>query len=356
MTQRRDYGAHPTAACISKSTERALREEGRLQQPSRAAPGNELDAIDWEEEEDWADEITDTGHAWEPLGLDRQLGRHDHCPSATRPVQQQQFPRPIHRQHQQRQLPTAQPAERQSLSWPGNAPSLQQTSGQTSIAQQQEEVSNPLGAQPYRQQLPSTSSCQAHQMPGVLQLDRLTGQADPAQSAQGVAETAAGALHMQDHQLLGSAGCLQEAGPTLMHGSVPTDSAAAGTAGDFNTAQQRGDAGRAYDAMHMPGKGRSVYQMPPDPDPPDAGPHAGHAIATEVQNAGALVQDQTAVPEAVPSVISSEQSDYELALRLQAQEHAMHRQQSRPVMSGRLGVKQKPRQTSGTLHAFFKQA
>lgn len=367
MTQRRDYGAHPTAACISKSTERALREEGRLQQPSRAAPGNELDAIDWEEEEDWADEIADTGRAWEPLGLDRQLGRQDPSLGMTRPVQQrhqwhqQQQIRPqIHQQHkQQQQLPTTtQPAGRQGLSRPGNAPSLHQTSGQTNAAQQQGEVLHTLVAQPHKRQLPSTSSCQeAYQSPGVMQQNKLTGQADPAQRAQGAAKSAAGGLDMQDRQLLDSAGCLQEANPTLIHGnSLPCDSAAAGIAADCSNAQQKGDAGGACDATHMAGRGQGLCQMPPHSDPPDAGPNAGHAIASEVHKLGAVVEDSMAVPEAVPCVPSTEQSDYALALRLQAQERAMHRPHNRPVMSGRLGVKQKPRQTSGTLHAFFKQA
>lgn len=368
VTQRRDYGAHPTAACISKSTERALREEGRLQQPSRPAPGNELDAIDWEEEEDWANDVTDTGRAWEPLGLDRHLSRQDHSLGMTRPVQQshqwhqqQQIQPHSHQQFEQRQqLPTtAQPAERQSLLRLRNAPSLHQTSGHTSTAQQHGEASNPLGPQPDRQQPPSTSSYQAHQVPNVLQQNKLTGQAEPVQRAQGAAETAAGGLDvMHDHQLLGSAGCLQQASPTLMHGnSLSFDSAAAGiAAGCSNNAQQRGDAGGAIDAMHMPGRGQSLCPVPLHPDPPDTGPNSGHAIATEVQKADAVVEDQTAVPESLQSVTSTEQSDYELALRLQAQERAMHRQHSRPVMNGRLGVKQKPRQTSGTLHAFFKQA
>ena len=52
----------------------------------------------------------------------------------------------------------------------------------------------------------------------------------------------------------------------------------------------------------------------------------------------------------------SEQSDFELAMRLQEHEHALQRQHSRPVVNGRLGTKQKQRQASGTLHAFFKKA
>ncbi|KAL0021711.1 hypothetical protein WJX79_005570 [Trebouxia sp. C0005] len=52
----------------------------------------------------------------------------------------------------------------------------------------------------------------------------------------------------------------------------------------------------------------------------------------------------------------TEQSDFQLAMRLQDQEYARQRQHSRPVLTGLLRTKQKPRQASGTLHAFFKKA
>ena len=57
--------------------------------------------------------------------------------------------------------------------------------------------------------------------------------------------------------------------------------------------------------------------------------------------------------------LHSEQSDFELAMRLQAQEHAMQRTASRPALPSRTGKGQKARslaQGTGTLHAFFKKA
>jgi len=63
-----------------------------------------------------------------------------------------------------------------------------------------------------------------------------------------------------------------------------------------------------------------------------------------------------AVKHAVMQVADTEQSDFELAMRLQEQEHALQRQHSRPVLTGLLRTKPKPRQASGTLHAFFKKA
>ncbi len=63
-----------------------------------------------------------------------------------------------------------------------------------------------------------------------------------------------------------------------------------------------------------------------------------------------------AVKDAVMQVADTEQSDFQLAMRLQEQEHALQRQHSRPVLTGLLRTKQKPRQASGTLHAFFKKA
>jgi len=63
-----------------------------------------------------------------------------------------------------------------------------------------------------------------------------------------------------------------------------------------------------------------------------------------------------AVKDAVLQVADTEQSDFQLAMRLQEQEHALQRQHSRPVLTGLVRTKQKPRQASGTLHAFFKKA
>ena len=66
--------------------------------------------------------------------------------------------------------------------------------------------------------------------------------------------------------------------------------------------------------------------------------------------------NDAAVKDAVMQVADNEQSDFQLAMRLQEQEHALQRQHSRPVLTGLLRTKQKPRQASGTLHAFFKKA
>ncbi len=63
-----------------------------------------------------------------------------------------------------------------------------------------------------------------------------------------------------------------------------------------------------------------------------------------------------AVKDAGLQVADTEESDFKLAMRLQEQEHALQRQHSRPVLTGLLRTKQKPRQASGTLHAFFKKA
>ena len=282
LNQRRDYGARPKAACISKSTERALREEGRVQQqPSRAASGNELDGLDCEEEEDWADEIS----AWKPAGLIGQLGRQaqGRPPGITRHIQQQHQWQQQHQQQQQQQLVTAPPADNAQLA---NASCSHQTLRQTSVARQQNEVSSPLG--------PHSTSLRA------------------------------------DH---------------IAAAAAAADAAAA--------AQHTGAADGAFDAMHLLGRGQKFCRMSAQPDPPDTGSDACHDNMAALQKTGVGADSQPAM--SMQSAITTEQSDYELALRLQAQEHAMHRQHSRPV-SGRIGVKQKQRQTSGTLHAFFKQA
>lgn len=272
LKQRRDYGAQPTAACISKSTERALREEGRVQQqPSRAASGNELDALDWEEEEDWGNEMPAAEHAWEPVGLVRHLGRppQDLNPGSTRHSHQRQ----------QQEQAQAQPAVKPLCA---HLAKSHHSPWQTSAAQQQKEASIPLGPH---------------------------------------------------------------------HNSVPSDNTAADRTVLYSNARHQDV---ADDAMHLPGRGQTLWQLPAQSSPPDTGSAGCHVKVTALHRTGAGAESQPAM--STQSVIITEQSDYELALRLQAQEHAMHRQHSRPVASGRMGVTQKQRQTSGTLHAFFKQA
>ena len=289
LNQRRDYGAQPTAACISKSTERALREEGRVQQqPSRAASGNELDALDWEEEEEWADDITEE-HAWEPVGLVRQLGRQPQdCPPGTTTHTQQRDHHHHHhqqQQQQQQQWPKATPAVNHMLAHLASASCSHQSLGQTSTAQQQNGVGIPLD---------------------------------------------------------------------LHNNSAPCDNTAADVIIPNGKVQHRVAGDDAVDAMHLPGRGQAWCQLPAQSGAPDAA--ACHLKATALQNTGAAAGAEGQAGMSMQSDITIEQSDYELAVRLQAQEHAMHRQHSRPVASGRVGVKQKQRQTSGTLHAFFKQA
>lgn len=63
-----------------------------------------------------------------------------------------------------------------------------------------------------------------------------------------------------------------------------------------------------------------------------------------------------AMKEADLQVADTEQSDFQLAMRLQEQERALQRRLGRPIMTGLQRTKQKPRQASGTLHAFFKKA
>ncbi len=65
LNQRRNYGAQPAAACISKSIERALREEGRGHPPA-CMPSDQLDALDWqqEEEDDWLHGDPEEEGAW----------------------------------------------------------------------------------------------------------------------------------------------------------------------------------------------------------------------------------------------------------------------------------------------------
>ena len=311
VNQRRDYGAHPKAACISKSTERALREEGRVQpQPSRAASGNKLDALNWEEEEDWADEIAAAGHAWEPVGPVSQLGRQtqDHPPSTKRHIdwqhqwqqqqhkqqqqqqqQQQHTQQQQHQQQQQQQLPKGPPNDKHLRAHLANVSCSHQTLGQTCTAQQQDEAFTPLGP----------------------------------------------------------------------HGtSSPSDNTAVAAAAADAAANNGQHTGAADGAQHLLGLGRgqSLCQKLTQPGPPDTDSAICFAKRTALQNTGAGAAGQPAV--FVQSVIpcDHERSDHELALRLQAQEHAMHRQHSRPAVRGKVIVKQKQRQTSGTLHAFFKQA
>ena len=304
LNQRRDYGAQPKAACISKSTERALREEGRLQQqPSRAATGNELDCLDWEEEEDWGDQILDAGHAWEPAGLVRQPARQaqNHPPGIAMHIQQphqwqqhQQLQQQQQPQQQQTQQQQAQQQQQQQLppadnAHLANASCSHQILRQTSVAQQQNEAVSPLSPR----------------------------------------------------------------GTSLLSDDIAA-SAAADAAAAANHAQHTGAADGIFDAMHLLGRGQSLCQMSAQPGPPDTESDVCHDNAAPLQNTGAGAEGQPAM--SMQSAITTEQSDYELALRLQAQEHAMHRQHSRPVVTSRVGVKQKQRQTSGTLHAFFKQA
>jgi hypothetical protein len=82
------------------------------------------------------------------------------------------------------------------------------------------------------------------------------------------------------------------------------------------------------------------------------------SFAEDYHQLGACTQsgNSDAVRDAVLQVDGTELSDFKLAMRLQEQEHAMQRQHSRPVLTGLLRAKQKPRQASGTLHAFFKKA
>ena len=63
-----------------------------------------------------------------------------------------------------------------------------------------------------------------------------------------------------------------------------------------------------------------------------------------------------AVREAVLKVADTEESDFQLAMRLHEQERALQRRLGRPIMTGLKRTKQKPQQASGTLHAFFKKA
>ncbi|KAL3161617.1 hypothetical protein ABBQ32_010474 [Trebouxia sp. C0010 RCD-2024] len=342
LNQRRDYGAQPSTACISKSIKRALREEGRVQQPSRAAPGNGLDALDWEEEEDWGREMMlEGGHAWKPKSLHGQQAR---LQTVTRPVQEPQ--------QQQQQPPTAQLSGVQPQASRGLAPCCHQMSGHTGAAQPQDQASPSWMPQPNRQQGPTTNSTtqQAHRTPNALQQGQLVRQAVPAQTSD-TAEGATLTADMDDFQMLGAAGCSPKASlPLKDSNSWSGDTAVAGGTADADHVPCQGTAQGDLDAVRLPGTCYVSCQVQAQPASLDTAAEAAQDVVTAAPNKAALVDGQAAT-----CMPSSEQSDYQLALRLQAQEHAIHRSYSRPVVGGRVSVKQKQRQTSGTLHAFFKK-
>lgn len=341
LNQRRDYGAQPSAACISKSTERALREEGRVQQPLRAAPGNELDALEGEEEEeDWGSEmLLEEGRAWKPQGRHSQQARMQQ--NETGPVEQQQ------RQQQH------QPTGMQPHVSPDPVLSWHEVSGLTIAKQKSDQVETPQMPQPNRQQAAgrNSSTQHVHQLPGELQ-NKAVRQAVPAKRLAGNAETAVLSSDVDACQVLEAAGCSHKAS-SLMKGSdsLPFPNAVADSTADPDNAPRQGTAQGGFDGMRLPESGHSLCHMQTQPALPDTAADHGRALVVAAQDTAGLVDGQTAL-----CMSSIEQSDYELALRLQAQEHAMHHQHSQPVMSGRGAVKQKQRQTSGTLHAFFRKA
>lgn len=199
----------------------------------------------------------------------------------------------------------------------------------------------------------NSNTQQAYHRPNALQQSQLVRQAGPAQSS-GTAEGATLTADMAGCQVLGAAGRSSQASlPLKDSNSWSCDNAVAGGDADPSiSVSHRGSVQGDLDAVRLlPGTCYVSCQMQGQPASLATAAEAAQDVVTAASDTAALVDSQAA--KCMPS---SEQSDYQLALRLQAQEHAIHRSHSRPVVSGRVSVQQKQRQTSGTLYAFFKKS
>ena len=430
LNQRRNYGAQPVAACISKSIERALREEGRGHPPASSS-GHQLDALDWQEEEDdllhgdfeeedvWVprgakeaafqqpylsvaqqaspslalssvqqqravqcqQEYQQQGsaaglqqHACLPLPLQQQQQPQQHYPQLLGEVQgqqsEQQLPQqqahqpssaapdhPIVMQQQQQQQQQQQPAPHLALSAEAGAQTVAHH-----LPPRPPPQPSPSLPQPGIQSNLEAEGTRCHSRHSIEGNSRQV--AWPAQSQQAelshVPQQLLSERQMQDrvadtHDLL----LLDPQG--MLHSS---------SAQPRLTLAQQSESQRGMDGQKHVGSGIA-------PAICDAVPHVDQSRQAHVQTS-----DQASGIVAVPAaqhasnrhtesaqpchsgvagcqavhVPNTEQSDFELAMRLQEQERALQRQSSRPVLTGRLGVVQKPRQASGTLHAFFKKA
>ena len=328
LNQRRDYGAQPTAACISKSIERALREEGRVQQPSRNAPGNELDALDWTEEEEWACEMPDEEDAWRPQRVATMLGAYaqGHHQATTAAI--------LHKQQESQQQQPSAAAQQANIQHSNeaclkHASSLQSCSLHSDSIQQH---AHTLSGQGLQQPDPDISSYE--QQPRAFQPEMLPQTVVAVQ-----------------HSTVASAG-----GVKASAAFADVDAAQVTT-----DASQRGAADPQRSSLHAlsePDNAAGALQLAEE----FQGPQQAQALQTaaDVRDSNCAApgtsMEASHMAENMHNCASSEQSDYELALRLQEQENVLVRQQSRSVGTGRVGVKQKPRKASVTLHAFFKKA
>lgn len=430
LNQRRNYGAQPAAACISKSIERALREEGRGRPPASIS-GHQLDALDWqEEEEDMLHGDCEEEDVWVPRGA-KEAGfqqpylsvAQQALPSvALSPVQQQRavqcqqeyqqqgvaaglqqhacLPLPLQQQQQPQQQPQqhysqllgevqSQQSQQQLPQQQAHQPSSAAPDHQTVMQQQQQTAPHPAlsvdaGAQRVAHQQPPRPPPQPSPslpQPGIQSNLEAEGTrchsrhsiegnsrqvAWPAQSQQAELSQVPQQL-LSQRQVPGRVSDTHDlplfGRRSMLHSSSTQNQ---------KSPSQQSDCERGLDGQPQQHVGSGI-----DPAVCDAVPQihqSGQAHVQTSDQASGIVdvpaaqhasdrQTESAQPchsgagncQAV-HMPNTEQSDFELAMRLQEQEHALQRQSSRPVLTGRLGVVQKPRQASGTLHAFFKKA
>lgn len=340
INQRRDYGAQPTAACISKSIERALREEGRVQQPPRTAPGNELDALDWTEQEDWACEMPEEEDAWRPQLVASKHGLYAqpqyqaitaaviHKQAQSQSQSQQQNP-----QQQQQQHPSgaAQQAgiRGQNQACLSAASSMQSCPLQSDSVQQHAHALSGTGFQQPGPNIDSSAQQPNASQSAVLLQTNVAGQQSAAASA-GSGKASAAYIDIDAAKM--SANASEQV-------AIELHRASSNALPESNNAACVVQLGKESQETHQ----RQALQAAADINVnsctvPGTSTEASHDQMVEDAN--------------------REQSDYELALKLQEQEQALLRQHSRPIGNGRVGVRQKPERASdsGTLHAFFKKA
>ena len=316
-TQRRSYGAQPTSACISKSTERALMEQGRGPH-STALRGNSPDDV--LDDLDYADLEEQEGNIWQEEDVWQR-------PSSA----QQQSAMNVNQSSNQRHgsLGAAHDADAAL-----QHSSLQRTGVREQYVGQVYALRGQIPQGQSQQDLTAQAQTQPLQHVRQLQQPSLQSQHQQAPIKQAAALENRAGDHMHASAHLGltkpSASVTGASCQVAIHeqpGATRQCSSATQSSAEFTTLTKQQPAAEQQSIVGL----NQPTSLQPDPQ----------------QNA-----EVAAAP--VPA-LHTEQSDRELALRLQEEEDALRHQQQQ-LVPGRLLPKSSSRKPSGTIHAFFKKA
>lgn len=313
-TQRRSYGALPTSACISKSTERALMEQGRGPHPTAPRGNSPNDLLDL----DYADLEEQEGNMWQEEDVwqrpssaqqrsavnmnqstNQRRGSLDITHGTDAALQHPPLHHTVERQHHVGPL-YAQP-------------------GQTQQGRSQQDLTAQTQAQPRLQQAQQPALQSQHQ------------QAHPQQAAEAAGDHNRAGDHMQTSGLI-----------VVSHPSASVT----GESCQVAIRQQSGASPRRPGPIQTSVGLMTLLNQ-------QSAAEQGMVACLDQPVPLQLAPQRNADSAAAPS--HTEQSDRELALRLQEEEDAVQRQRQQ-IVPGRLLPKSNSRKPTGTIRAFFKKA